>query len=376
MPDVFERARLTLKLYHPATFLERGVALPFTTPLLAGARARPAGHHQLELIVPSPSGGRGVYIMPWAAVSAFCRPTLHDMIFRERIASLPFVTPQIIRAVGREIAAEGLAGEDAADAARMALEAEKTELVLANFQLLLGLHAQVSANPAAVGRTHFESSPDRAERLRQAVDVTAAFLGQSADWIVTSLEQIAELMAPIGVQESQPPHRLRRQVALLTQVRGDIRNWTKERRDELQVSQGQTIYRVAELTLELVENAIGVARQIAADAVGLLRAWAKDRQAIGQILIRPEWLLDGWEQICLLWNDATDDIGRALILPEVADLVPVMPKEVARWGGDEIATADQPAWRRRIVPFNEDWLTGAAVFGLIARNENLRAASC
>ena len=33
-------ANLT-QAYQPATFLERGVAMPFTTPQLAGARGRP-----------------------------------------------------------------------------------------------------------------------------------------------------------------------------------------------------------------------------------------------------------------------------------------------------------------------------------------------
>ncbi len=36
----------------PTTFLERGVAVPFTTPLLAGSRTRPGERNQLELIVP------------------------------------------------------------------------------------------------------------------------------------------------------------------------------------------------------------------------------------------------------------------------------------------------------------------------------------
>src|ERR1700712_5461419 len=54
-----------MRPYHPTTFLERGVAVPFTTPMLAGTRARPAEKQGLELVIPNPSGGRGVYIMAW-----------------------------------------------------------------------------------------------------------------------------------------------------------------------------------------------------------------------------------------------------------------------------------------------------------------------
>jgi hypothetical protein len=44
---------------HPATFAERGVALPTTTPLLSGARVQPGARGGLDLLIPSPTGGRG-----------------------------------------------------------------------------------------------------------------------------------------------------------------------------------------------------------------------------------------------------------------------------------------------------------------------------
>ena len=98
-----------IRPYHPTTFLERGVAVPFTTPRLGGTRARPAKKHLVELVVPNLSGGRGVYVMPWTSLTALCRPTLHDKVFSQRIASITNVTPATIRRVARQIAAEGLA---------------------------------------------------------------------------------------------------------------------------------------------------------------------------------------------------------------------------------------------------------------------------
>jgi hypothetical protein len=62
----------------PATFLERGVAVPFTTPQLNGARARPGERRPLELIIPNPSGGRGVYILPLEGIHDFCTLTIND----------------------------------------------------------------------------------------------------------------------------------------------------------------------------------------------------------------------------------------------------------------------------------------------------------
>jgi hypothetical protein len=124
-----------VKPYHPTSFLERGAAIPFTTPLLAGTRARPAEKQGLELVIPNPAGGRGVYIMGWTSISSLCCPTLHDRQLNDRIAKLVSVTPSTIRRVGREVAAEGLAGEEATTAARLAAEHDRGDRLVANYQL-------------------------------------------------------------------------------------------------------------------------------------------------------------------------------------------------------------------------------------------------
>ena len=46
--------------WQPATFIERGVTVPFTTPLVAMARLRPADGRMPELIVANPAGYDGV----------------------------------------------------------------------------------------------------------------------------------------------------------------------------------------------------------------------------------------------------------------------------------------------------------------------------
>src|SRR5690348_17776725 len=103
--------------YHPTTFLERGVVVPFTTPALGGARARVSERSGLELIVANPAGGRGFYVMPWIAVQDFCRPTLHDRQIQERASALTCVTPRGIRQICRDVAGKGYAGREARTAA-------------------------------------------------------------------------------------------------------------------------------------------------------------------------------------------------------------------------------------------------------------------
>ncbi len=57
-----------LQAFHPVTFADRGAAVPFTSSLLAGARARPAERGGIELLIPNPAGGRGVYVVPWTSM--------------------------------------------------------------------------------------------------------------------------------------------------------------------------------------------------------------------------------------------------------------------------------------------------------------------
>ena len=135
--------------YKPASFAERGVAVPFTTPRLAGARVRAAERTGTEFIVPNPSGGRGVYIMPWTGIASLCRPTLHDKVLSTRIAVLRGVTPATIRRVARAIAGEGLAGEDAMEAARLAADTDQNDRLVTNFLLLMALIEQARLAPAS-----------------------------------------------------------------------------------------------------------------------------------------------------------------------------------------------------------------------------------
>ena len=122
--------------FTPTTFLERGVSIPFTTPQLNGARARPGERRSLELIIPNPSGGRGVYIVALGHIYDFCPLTLNDRRLADAIINLRGVTPEIIRHVARDIADTGLAGQGAAAAAERAREGDSIGKLQANFDLL------------------------------------------------------------------------------------------------------------------------------------------------------------------------------------------------------------------------------------------------
>ena len=367
MPDL----RLPpIQAYHPTTFQERGVSIPFTTPLLGGTRARPGDKAGLELVIPNPSGGPGVYIMGWNAIPALCRPTLHDRQLSERIAAMPNVVPSAIRRVAREVAAEGLAGEEAMQAALAAADAEKNDRTVTNFLLLMALVDQV-----ALFKDAPQGVPDMETRARLTVAHIAPNIGRSADWVATALESLGDTMAAVGVTGQPTPSRVSRLIDLLHDTCASLAAWSRNQKDADQATYVEMINTSASHTLTLARDTTARSRGLTQNLTELLRGWAADSDSIVRLAARPEWLLDGWEQICLIWRCAQDDASRRAALIEIAQLVPVMPQEACHWS-DIVIELDVAARLRRTVPANEDWRTGAIVFDLIARNENIRAAAC
>jgi len=73
--------------------------------------------HGLVLLVPNPSGARGMYVAPWSGVRDMCNPTLHDGLLHDGLlhdaiaaAKAEPISPSMVRAAARRIAAEGAAG--------------------------------------------------------------------------------------------------------------------------------------------------------------------------------------------------------------------------------------------------------------------------
>jgi len=216
--------------YHPTTFQERGVALPFTTPLLGGARARLSHNRGIEIIVRNPAGGRGVYVMPLNAVTALCRPTLYDKVVSNRIAFLETVTPATVRAIGRTTAAEGLAGEGAMQAARAAAKNDENDRRAVVHHLLSSLIRQVNIGPNA-SPVPGPNSPDLDARARQTIAWLAPRLGQSAGWGLKALDALADAMTGVGISAGGEVGRLPGLIKQLRAMRDEIAEWARTQRD-------------------------------------------------------------------------------------------------------------------------------------------------
>lgn len=357
--------------YLPVTFLERGAAVPFTTPQLAAARARPAARRQLELLVPNPSGGQGMYVLAWEDVGALCRPTVFDTRLVRAVAAQQGVTPARIREAATEIAAEGLAGRAARAAAMEAREAGRRGSLVANFDLLMELVRQVEppgSNPVA---PEHEEPLALERRARAAVARIAPGLGQSAQAVANQLEQLAGLYSPLGVGPHATTARAPTLIRRLMRLREEALAWSQAHPEE---SGGEALLlaTVAELTIGCARVTLGAARKLTADMRGLLVRWGREPDVVAELLARPEWLLDGWERVLTLWETAGEHLGRSATLLELVGMIPVIPKEAADWVGGTLDLQSCEVLRhRRKVLLMEDWRTGYTVMDLIARNEAL-----
>jgi hypothetical protein len=357
----------------PASFLERGVAVPFTTPQLAGARIRPAARTGTEFVVPNPSGGRGVYILTWTGVRQLCRPTMHDTLLHQRVSRLPVMDPGGVRLAARQLAAEGMAGREAAAAAAASLAAEREETILVNFLMLVALMDQVEpAGPTAgTGTTGTERTPELDQRARRIVALVAAAIGRSAAQIGEDLERLSLLFVPIGLNAAMPPARLPRLLTRLEAAANGLIAWAKAFPDDSCAALADSLGRSAAVTARCATAAIHTARRMTDDMRGLLRAWVRTPAEVTKQINRAEWILDGWQQVCLLWETAADLSDRHAALREMAQLIPMLPREGNDWNEAraELETLE-PALRS--VRLNESWRGGGASHALIARNERLR----
>jgi hypothetical protein len=75
-----------------------------------------------------------------------------------------------------------------------------------------------------------------------------------------------------------------------------------------------------------------------------------------------------------MWLAAEDDPARRAALLELPQVIPVLPLECLAWTDIRIlrAATEPPC---RVISREDGWRSGAAAYGLIERNEKLRARS-
>lgn len=312
--------------WQPMTFLERGAAVPFTTPHLTGARLRLPERGGPELIVPNVAGRGSVGILPWDRVGSLCSPTVFDRRLAARLAQLPVLTPAAVREAAVAEAAPGLAGPEAQEAAQRARQ------------------------------------DDAAERAR----ARTALLDRAPGAAVPA--ELAALLGPLGIDDHAEAARLPRTLAALVALGEQIA-------ERQQMGDGaadaDAVVAAVRHTAAAALAALVNARDLAADPPALLRRWTAARAALSAELRRAEWLLDGWAWLCRFWAAPDQRASRAAArLADVAALVPPLPREA---GAGPRGPRPQDAPWGRAPQHGSDWRGCVTPQDLIARNERLLA---
>ena len=359
-----------VQTYQPTTFRERGVAVPFTTPLLAGARVRPGDRHGVEFIVPNPSGGRGVYVLPWSSVCVLCRPTVHDSCLADRLTNLSAIKPSTIRQAALATATQGLAGAEAAEAAAAAVNLDKQERLQTRFLLLVALEEAAAPSSIGLAARRREASAELERDAALLVTIIAQRLDRPPEEIRAELDALTEVFLPLGLDGQAAPARIPRLLDGLVLLRDELAAWVREYHADAAVELAAMIAGYAGFAAATAGNALATARAMTRDPASLLRSWTRGPDRIVSYAERPEWLLDGWEQLCLLWRSAETPSKQHAITAEMAQLVPVLPREISQWL-EAPGSPDKPTVARPEIRL--DRRTDRTIRDLTARNERLRA---
>ncbi len=317
-----------IKTYQPENFQDRGVAVAFTSPMLSGARVRKADHdkkNKMEIIVPNPSGGRGVYIMPWSAIEDAFNPSLHDHILAREISSLEDFSPTNIRKICARVTTKGSAGRLAQESALMALNIEKEQIVKTNSYLISGI-IRATDNTTNAQPNDRESKEDKEKKIKSAIQTTAKHLGASPETIMRYIEKIAALLVPVGVGLEKNEAYLSCALIELIKFCKEVEAWSRTSNGQL--SQGKLLAKHAAATATATYNAITEAINYATSPLTLLRDWHTRRDTMITKINRADWLLDGWPQIIILWKIATETGDRIKAMDEIIRILPFLPTKI------------------------------------------------
>ena len=343
-----------IQSYRPRSFRERGVAPPFTTRLLLGARLRQSHEASgiLEVVVPNPSGGRGVYILPWASIGVLGRPTMHDVILGRTLCECIADTggklsPHLLADAVSQTALQGLAGPLAAQAAADAVQAGLASMQETRLRLLVGVTRRIEGDRPGLVPIAEDTRENIEQRGRNAVSQIAGEIGQSPQRLMDAIEAMAAQFADIGLGEMRASARLPRLVQAMREMQHDLVAWVQAEAggsganpaDETR--EANAVARSAELVARIAEFLLTQARDAMTEPVAALRRFAEPKSEANADIERVFWLLDGWEGIGRLWRSSPSIMPRNLALADMARSLPPLPDEAESWLGLPAGAAEQ-----------------------------------
>jgi hypothetical protein len=345
----------------PRTYAERGVAAPFTTPALAGVRIR-ASAKAVELVVAHHSGARGMLILPCADLPAFTETTMHDLLLVQALSGRDVITPVDMRRAARSIAASGAAGRAAKQSAREGMAEDSRAVMHADLTFMRRLIGEFAGVPCPMSELDV--------RGKAAIQNLARSLGKPPAVLADEIAALVALSCAVGLEAAGPGGRCTRLVGALAALLKELEAARARFKGRLEVAVSLLLSALV-TTITLARQALGQVQARAAKPAALLAEWIAAPDKVADLLARPDWILDGWDLITLIWQ-VSGETGRYAAISEMALMVPPIPAQAASWTGQPIPEDERSRWRIAVHGF-EDWRVGSHVIDLIARNEHIRA---
>ncbi len=222
--------------------------------------------------MPNPSGGAGVYVLPWDQATLMYRPTVHDKRLSQYIRCLVSISPGSIRQAAREVAAEGLAGREACTAATEAVAADRNARRLLDFLMLVRLLERIEPTGIDIGG-FAAPSPALQQRAWSVVIAAAPQLSLVPEAIAQDLEQLADAFVTIGLDGQAHPARVPALLARVVRLHQETVAWSRGQCDH-SGDLAAMISEAADVTVALAATALRQARAAIADLPTLLQRWS------------------------------------------------------------------------------------------------------
>lgn len=314
----------------PKTFVQRGIAVPFSTRVLTFARLRRQVGGSMEILIPGLTGGADVYVVPHKMLPDAITMTVHDRAMHEEITRIRKLSPATVKAAAQKIALTGLGGPDPAAKVRKSLEAEKNLGPMVVFGLIRIAIQQLAPNHPGVKDLNAATimSPEGMKLSRDALGGYAQTIGERGDKIWSRLEDWASRIADFGAPDESALGYLGTRLHQVEEMAQNLANWVKDEPVET-AEIAQRISNAAETVSETARIHVASLNDMAGKMDAPLKDYDQTAESLTHHIDQIGMILDGWSRISDMWQTALlgDRILQREVLESFAPYVPVIPIE-------------------------------------------------
>lgn len=314
----------------PETFEQRGVYVPFTTPILAYARLRRPIGGSLEVLIPGLAGGSETYIIPYKVLPDVLNLLVHDRALHEELLNLRKITPGRVRQSANLVAMTGLGGPALAKRAKQDRQSEQELPTLILFSLIRNAISQLASSHPGVTELDGRkiATPEGLNLAREALGGYGQTIGESGNKIYARLERWANALAPLGMSDGSIKGPLLILLTTLEDLTVELSKWLiQEPPDTAEMAQRTvTAARAAAQRARDHLNAIAELEKSMAEP---LRSFDETENKITLHIERISLMLDGWQRVIDLWEMGRDGdrFFQRDTLEGFAQYLPILPLE-------------------------------------------------